>query len=914
MKDEPTPAAETSSSRTIDPGESGWHALPTDEVVAAALTHEEGLSSAEVAARLGEYGPNSLPTAPTRSLAAVFVSQFKSPLIYLLFAAAGIALSLGETNDAIVIFCVVTLNAVIGAFQEGRAERSLHALRKLATHSARVARDGEQQLVEASDLVPGDILVLEAGDAVTADARLLQGASLQIAEAALTGESVPVAKNHVPVAPETPLADRSDMVYAGTHVTAGRARAVVVTTGRSTEIGRIAALAESAEEPQTPLERRVEQFGNYIMIAAAAMFATIMAVGLVRGIELSELIMVCTSQVVGMIPEGLPVAMTIALAVGVQRMARRRAVVRRLAAVETLGSTTVICSDKTGTLTRNEMTVTAIHLADGRDLTVEGVGYAPRGDLLCEGTVRQPQDDAALRCFLEGLILCNDARLSGPRAEEPRWQPLGDPTEVALLTLAMKAGLVPSEVRAEAPRRAELPFDPSEKMMATQHDVPGGRRVFIKGAPEVVLAHCHTLRRDDDSELLDDAGRDRIRLAADSMAERALRVLAVAVVDDGEIDGGDGFAAFAGKATFLGMVGQLDPPREEVRDAVRECKAAGIRPVMVTGDHRVTGLAIAKTLGISEPGDLAVDGRELAAMSDEALAAKIDRISVFARVHPAQKLRIVESFQAHREVVAMTGDGVNDAPALVRADVGVAMGQGGTEVAKEAAEIVISDDNFATIVSAVEEGRVAYRNIKKVVLYLFSTSIAEVMVLLFAILLGYPPPLAAVQILWINLVTEGSVTVTLIMEPPEGDEMQRAPTPHDERLLSRDLLRRMLLMAPTMTLSTLGWFIFRQQQGVPFAQVQTETFTVLAVCQWFNVLNCRSEITSAFRMPLFRNPWLVGGLVLSNLMQIAVVFWPPLSGVFHTVPFDLGEVLAIGAVASAVLWVEELRKLIARRR
>jgi magnesium-transporting ATPase (P-type) len=873
-----------------------------------------GLTAAEAARRFAHHGPNVLREPRRRSLLAVFAGQFKSPLIYLLFGAAGLALALDHTNDAIVIFTVVLLNALVGTFQEGRAERSLEGLRKLASHKARVVREGIERIVEAREVVPGDLLILEAGDAVAADARLVDVVGLQIAEAALTGESVPVPKSLPPTERETPLADRRNMVYAGTHVTAGRARALVVATGLATEIGHIASLAEAAEEPPTPLERRIAQFGRYIIFAAIGMFVLVTAIGLLRGMPLGEIVMVGISQLVSMIPEGLPVAMTIALAVGVQRMARRKAVVRRLAAVETLGSTTVICSDKTGTLTRNEMTVTALHLPDGRRLSVSGTGYEPTGSFSDGAREVEPKEDEGLRALLEAGVLCNDAQLSGPHDAEPRWKPIGDPTEVALLTVALKAGIDPSELRSRTPRRAEIPFDSTAKMMATLHDGPRGTHVVLKGAPESVLELCGSMRRGAADEPLDDEARQAMRNAAEQMAQSALRVLAVAVVDVRELEPASGFAPFHGRATLLGLVGQIDPPRSEVKEAVERCRAAGIKPVMVTGDHKATGTAIARTLGIAREGDLAVDGRELEQMSDAELADRIDGISVFARVHPEQKLRIVEAFQKRHDVVAMTGDGVNDAPALVKADVGVAMGITGTEVAKEAAKIVIADDNFATIVAAVEEGRVVYRNIKKVILYLFSTSMAEVLVLFTALTLGYPPPLAAVQILWINLVTEGTVTVNLIMEPSEGDEMTRKPISPNEPLLTRILLARMAFMTPTIAAVTLGWFVYRQSLGLPFAQVQTETFTVLAVSQWFNVLNCRSEHRSALGMSLLKNPWLIGGLVLSNVLQAAVVFLPALNEVFHTVPFGLKEFLTIGAVASLVLWVEEIRKFVVRRR
>jgi magnesium-transporting ATPase (P-type) len=900
-----------SSTATESPAGS-WHATRAAEAVAVLRSDSErGLDLEEVARRQAAHGPNALPEPPRRSALAVFVRQFKSPLIYLLFVAAAIALALGERTDALVIAFVVLLNAVIGAFQEGRAERALAALRQLAAHKARVLRAGHELVVEARDLVPGDLLLLAAGDAIPADARLLEVAAVHVAEAALTGESVPVGKALEPHPVDTALGDRSNMVYAGTYVTAGRARAVVVGTALDTEIGRIASLAEATSEASTPLERRIEAFGKRIVVAAVGVFAAINLVGFLRGVPPGEMFMIAVSTLVGMVPEGLPVAMTIALAVGVQRMARRRAVVRRLSAVETLGSTTVICSDKTGTLTRNEMTVTAIYLPDGRQIAVNGIGYAPDGELLNGGRRLAGKDDVGLRALLEAAVLCNDAQLE-PDPEKNGWNPIGDPTEVALLTCALKAGIDPLELRARFPRECEAPFDAATKRMATQHASPQGSFVVIKGAPEVVLDLCRAVRVGTSTRDLDARARAETRSAADAMAQRALRLLAIAEVPGGHVEA-DG-VAIKEDAILLGLVGQIDPPRAEVAQAVQECRAAGIRPVVVTGDHKATALAIARELGIAQEGDTALDGIELERLSDTDLAAKLPQISVFARVHPAQKLRIVEAYRARGEIVAMTGDGVNDAPALVRADVGVAMGITGTDVAKDSAKIVIADDNFATIVAAVEEGRVVYRNIKKAVLLLMSTSVAEVAVLLLAMLLGYPPPFAAVQILWNNLVTEGVITVNLIMEPAEGDEMRRRPISPQEPLLTRIMLSRMAVMVPAIALSTLGWFTARTAAGIPAEQVQTETFTLLAICEWFNVLNCRSERASALNLSLLKNPWLLGGLIVGNLLQVAVVFWPPLSALLRTVPFGLTEVLALGLVGSLVLWAEEARKLALRRR
>ncbi|WP_425260724.1 cation-translocating P-type ATPase [Rubrivivax sp. RP6-9] len=890
-----------------------WHALEPAQVLQQLDADATlGLSAAVVALRRARHGDNALPEAPPRPLWRTFARQFVSPLIAILFVAAVLAVALGHLGDAGVILVVVLVNAVIGTFQEGRAERSMAALRRLSALQVRVLRDGGEQVVAARMLVPGDTVLLAAGDAVAADARLVEAAQLQLAEAALTGESVPVSKSVAAVPESAGLADRHGMVYSGTHVTAGRARAVVVATGARTEVGRIAGLTEGAEEPKTPLERRLAQFGRALVAAAVGLFVLVVLLGLWRQLPLADVLMVAISQMVSMVPEGLPVAMTIALAVGMQRMAQRGAIIRRLSAVETLGSTTVICSDKTGTLTKNEMTVVRLWLpgagdaaALAREVAVGGIGYAPGGALREGEMPLAAAADPALLALLQAAALCNDAQLLPPDGERTAWTVLGDPTEGALLVLARKAGLDLEALRRAAPRGAELPFDSDSKLMATRHAMDGApRRVFVKGAPESVLRLCGGEAP---------AVVQGARAAAEAMAAQALRVLAVAEVPDDPLAPEAGFDALTGRARLLGLVAQIDPPRDAVRQAVAACRGAGIRTVMVTGDHKLTGLAIARALGIARDGDAAVDGAELERLGEADLRAALPRIAVFARVQPAQKLRIVQALQARGEVVAMTGDGVNDAPALARADVGVAMGITGTEVAKSAAKIVLTDDNFSTLVAAVEQGRVVYGNLKKVILYLFATSIDEVAVLLLALLGGYPLPLAAVQILWINIVTEGTLTVNLVMDPADGDEMRRAPVPRDDRLLDRALLQRVALMASSAVAVCFGWFAWRHAQGVPEDLLRTEVFTLLAMCQWFNVMNCQSASRSALRLGLLRNRWLLGGLALSVALQMLVLYAPPMNALFHTQPLDAGTLLQLLALAGTVLWVEEARKGWVRR-
>jgi magnesium-transporting ATPase (P-type) len=870
------------------------------QVLARLGTTEAGLPPGEVAGRQAASGPNALPEKGRPSGFLVFLRQFKSPLIYLLLVAAAIAFAMGERADAAVVLGVLLTNAIFGAFQERRAERSMGALRKLATLRQRVRRGGSEELVEARDLVPGDVLELHAGDAVGADARLLEASRLATLEGALTGESTSVAKEVAPCAADAAVADRTAMVYAGTLVATGRGLAVVVATGTSTEVGRIAELTEGAEEPATPLERRLAQLGRHLAIAAVGVFLLVVAIGRWRGLAFSEILMVALSQLVSTVPEGLPVATTVALAVGMQRMARRGALVRRLAAVESLGSTTVICTDKTGTLTRNEMTAVAVWLPDGRSLTVDASGLAPSAEIRHGGAPLPAGGDPALTSLLEAAALCNDARLLPPDETDPSWRAMGDPTEAALLALALQGGVDPAGASLRFPRTGEVPFDAGRKMMATEHGVPDGRTVMIKGAPEAVLALCGPERR------------DAAATAAEALAARALRVLAFAQAPGGLPEGADPWGPMRGRARLLGMVGEIDPPRQDAADAVRRCRAAGIRPVMVTGDHRLTGVAIARNLDIARDGDLVLDGPELARLSAEELHRDIDRVAVFARVHPEQKLRIVEALQARGEVVAMTGDGVNDAPALARSEVGVAMGRSGTDVAKQAADVVLTRDDFSTIVAAVAEGRLVYRNLRKALLLLLSTGLAEVLVLVGALVVGMPYPFVAVQILWNNLVTEGTITVNLAMEPPEGDEMARPPTPPTAPLLGRALLGRILWLGAVITAITLGYFSWQVAGGRPLAETRTAAFTLLAFCEWANVLNVRSETRSVLSTPIWRNPWLLGGIAASVALQAAVLHWPPLMRLFHTVHLPASEIALLALLGTVVIWSEEARKALVR--
>ena len=765
-----------------------WHSLAPRRVAELlGVAPDVGLSDEAAAARLLRVGPNALPESRSTPTVVLLLRQYRSPLVYLLLAAGVGAFVLGHRTDAWVILAIVTANALLGAFQEGRAERSMAALRRMTASHARVLRSGREREIEARAVVPGDVMLVAAGDAICADARLLEAASLEVAAAALTGESMPVRKAAAEELNETPIADRGSMVYAATQVARGRGRAIVVATGLATEVGKIAVLTSTAEEPQTPLGARIAGFGHVLIYVGVALSVAIVALGTLRGIAVDAILMLAVSQLVAVVPEGLPVAVTVALALGARRIAHRGALVRRLVAVETLGSTTVICSDKTGTLTSNEMCVTAACLASGRALDVTGTGYAPEGRLESNGDVLSIADPD-VRALAEAVILCNDAELAPPAPDEPRWRALGDPTEAALLAFAAKAGASVDGVRSVSRRSAEAPFDPETKMMATWHERDGGAMVILKGAPEPVLERCSYCLSNGARQPLDEGRRAELHAAGEAMADRALRVLAVAVLPADttlrrDIEG-------LRDATLLGLVGQSDPPRDGVREAVDQCREAGIRVMMLTGDHEATARAIAHTLGILGDGDGVLGGRAIALLDDAELTRALDHVSVFARVHPAQKLRIVKSLQARGEIVAMTGDGVNDAPAIASANVGIAMGRIGTEVARIASKVVLTDDAFPTIVGAVEEGRAIHANLKKLILYLVSTSAAGVLVLMCALAVGLPAPLAAVQILWVNLVTDGAVALPLSTGIVERDVMRRPPVPAAEPLVTSALLRQ----------------------------------------------------------------------------------------------------------------------------
>jgi magnesium-transporting ATPase (P-type) len=889
-----------------------WHTLDADEALRALGTQVHGLSSDEARARLARYGPNRLAEVKPPSAWVRLARQFNNLLLYVLMAAAAVTALMGHWVDAGVIMAVVVLNAVIGFVQEGKAERALQAIRHLLAPHAVVLRDGRQHDVDAAELVPGDIVLLASGDSLPADVRLLQARNLRIDEAALTGESVPVDKRVEPVAADAAIGDRLCMGYAGTLVTQGQARAVVVATGNATEIGRIGKMLESVEQGTTPLLAKMAGFGRTLTFVILAAAAALFAFGLlVRGMPAAEVFMAAVGLAVAAIPEGLPAIMTITLAIGVQRMAQRHAVIRRLPAVETLGSVTVICSDKTGTLTRNEMTVQQVVCA-GQTVDVEGAGYAPEGALKLDGAVLEPAALAerapALAALVEVAALCNDASL---HEADGRWTLAGDPTEGALLTLAMKAGLNPAELKVERARLDVIPFESEHRFMATLHAADGGAVAFVKGAPERVLTMCATELDAQGREQPLDAARWHAEIEAQAQAGRRVLALARRTLPAGkqDLDHPD----VAQGLTLLGLVGIIDPPREEAVEAVAQCTAAGIRVVMITGDHGVTASAIAAQLGMGE-GLKAVTGPELEAMDDATMREVVRSTRVFARASPEHKLRLVRALKANGEVVAMTGDGVNDAPALKQADVGVAMGMKGTEAAKQAGAVVLADDNFASIAHAVEEGRTVYDNLKKTVTFLLPVNGGESMALLVAVLAGVALPIAPAQILWVNMVSSVALAMVLAFEPTEPDVMRRPPRVPDEPLLSRFLVWRIVFVSALFLGGIFGMHEWALAQGASVEAARTVAVNTLVCMEVFYLFSVRYLKAPSFTWRGVKGtPRVLAAVAGVFVLQLAFTYAPFMQALFRTEALALATGVAIVAVGVVLLVVLELEKTLLRR-
>ncbi|TCD48380.1 cation-transporting P-type ATPase [Chlorobium sp. N1] len=885
-----------------------WHTMESDEVLEALRAGPAGLEAPEAARRLRLQGPNRLSPPLKESRLLRFLSQFNNILIYVLVAAAGVTAALQHWVDTWVILGVVVLNALIGYLQEGKAEKAMDALKGMLSPQATVRRGGRTRRIAAEELVRGDIVLLQSGDKVPADLRLLRVKELKVDESILTGESVPAEKDTVAVRADTVLGDRRCMAYSGTLVASGTAEGVVASTADATEIGRISSMLGTVETLQTPLLRRVESFGRTLTFAIVVLSLFLFAFGvLLRGYRPAEMFNASVGLAVAAIPEGLPAIMTITLAIGVQAMARRRAIIRRLPAVETLGSVSVICTDKTGTLTRNEMTVRTLSL-EGKEFGVTGGGYDPHGTFTLEGLEADLALHPDLRVLAHVSLLCNDADLELRREG---WALSGDPTEGALLALGMKAGLDPESERGEWPRADHIPFESEHRFMASLHHNHDGRAfIYLKGAPEVVFDRCGSVWREDGALPF---RREYWEKRAAVMASRGERLLAIACRPVPGEQRTLGFGDVGEGLMLVGIAGMIDPPREEAVRAVARCRAAGIRVKMITGDHADTAGAIAAMTGIGD-GRAVLTGRDIETMDDGELRRRAMEVDVFARSSPEHKLRLVTALQASGNVVAMTGDGVNDAPALKRADVGIAMGVKGTEVSKEAAEMVLADDNFATIASAVEEGRTVYDNLKKSILFVLPTNGGEALSILFAVLLGYTMPITAVQILWVNMVTAVTLALTLAFEPAEEDVMRRRPRRADEPLLSAFVSWRILYVSLILVGGTFGLFLFYEEAGCSHACARTVAVNTLVFFEIFYLFSSRFFRRSVFtRRGLHGNPYVLAAAAVLLLLQALFTYAPFMQRVFGTVALDRRQWLVILAVSSSVLFLVELEKLLLRR-
>jgi len=872
-----------------------WHALSCHEACERLNSDLEcGLTPTEAERRLSQHGPNRLPEKAARPAWALFLDQFKSLLTLVLMAAGVLAGIIGDTTDMVVILVVVLFNASLGFYQEFRAEKILDALKGMLAQQSRVKRDGVKAEIMAEHVVRGDLVLLEAGDRVPADGRLVATHGLEIDESSLTGESVASVKGTHALEHETPLADRANQAFMNTVVTRGRGEMLVTATGGATEMGRIVGMLETALEGRTPLQERLDQLGRRLALIAGVVVAFILVMGVVRGEPLAQIILTAVALAVAAIPEGLPAVVTVTLAIGMARMAGKGAIVKRLAAVETLGSTTVICSDKTGTLTLNQMTAKA-GWAAGRRFAVEGEGYDGAGRVLPDDGAGALPDLAPL---LRAAALCNDSRLCQGAL-------IGDPTEGALLVLAEKAGAA-----VQWPRLAELPFDSARKLMITVHRDGEAIRLMVKGAPDVVLEHCRAIRFADGDRPLTEGLLAELRGEMERMGGHALRVLALAEAEADEHALRDPLAAAGNGLVLTALVGLMDPPRPSARQAVAACAEAGIAVKMITGDHRVTAAAIARGLGLD--GEV-VTGADLDRMDDDELDRRVDAIAVFARVAPEHKVRIVAALKSRGHVVAMTGDGVNDAAALKRAHIGVAMGRTGSDVTREAATMVLTDDDFATVVHAVQEGRTIYDNIVKFVRFQLSTNVGALLAVLAAPLLGLPVPFHPIQILWVNIIMDGPPALALAFDPPRKGLMGEKPRPRSEPILSTHRLCRLIAYGLTMAVGTLGvlwWAGGGANPDDPHAR--TLAFTTFVLFQVFNVFNARVGAESAFGPRTFSNGklWLALAGVLG--LQALAVHWGPAQGLFHTAPLSLSDWGVAAAVASSVLLLDEGRKLLAR--
>jgi Ca2+-transporting ATPase len=921
------------------------HAQPVESLVGVLRTHlTMGLRDEEASARLAQYGPNELRERPRPTFWHLLLGQFNNFLVIILIASAVISLFLGEYVDASAIMAIVILNAILGVVQESKAEEALAALKKMAAPEARVIRSGHIRTIPSRELVPGDVVLLEAGHYVPADVRLVEAVNLKVDEAALTGESVPVQKDaEVLLDRELPIGDRRNSAFMGTMVTYGRGKAIVVATGMHTQFGLIAEMIQSYEEEATPLQRKLDQLGHWLGIACLVICGIVGLVGVLRGLPLLEMFMTAVSLAIAAVPEGLPAVVTICLALGMQEMIRRHALIRKLPAVETLGSATVICSDKTGTLTQNEMMVVRCW-TEGRSFTLSGEGYQPHGEFRREGQPFDPQADLLTRLLCYGAALCNDAVLepSGQVADgSPTWRMVGDPTEGALVVAAAKAGLWKKELEKSYPRVAEAPFDSERKRMSTVHSFaslkdkqismdndqipkPNIARsgqifghspyvAFVKGAPDMLLERCTQVVANGGVRSLDETWRQNILAANEAMSRQALRVLGIAYRPLETPPANPDAKTLERDLTFIGLMGMIDPARPEVKPAVQMAKGAGLKSVMVTGDYLQTAVAIAQELDLLSPEGKVLTGAELDRLDDTTFTDMVEEVDVYARVSPQHKVRIVEAFKKRGHVVAMTGDGVNDAPALKRADIGVAMGITGTDVSKETADMVLTDDNYASIVSAVEAGRVIYSNIRKFVYYLLSCNVGEILVIFLAMLARLPVPLKPIQLLWLNLVTDGAPALALGLEKGEPGIMRRPPRPTGEPVINREMQWGIVIQSVAITSAVLAAFIYglRSFPG-DLAAAQTLAFVTLTASELLRAFTSRSERYSLFSIGVFSNRWMLLAVSSSFLLLLAVLYVPFLQPFFSVMPLGLWEWLVILPLVLIPSIAAELTKLVLR--
>ncbi len=899
-----------------------WHNLSVSEVIESLNSGTQGLTGEEAERRLAQFGPNELTEKGKKPQWMLFLEQFKNFLIIILLIAAivsGVLAITGEGDiwDPILIVVIVLFAAGLGFFQESRSEKAMEALKQMTAPTATVIRDGEEEDIPARDLVPGDIILLQTGDRIPADSRLTEAVNLKIDEAPLTGESVSVGKKTEIISGDVPVADRKNMAYMGTTVVYGRGKAIVAATGMATEFGKIAVMLQEVKPPPTPLQLSLDKIGKILGIACLAICAVVAGVGILVGMfsHILEAFIWGVSLAVAAVPEALPAVTTICLALGVQRMVKRHALVRRLPAVETLGCTTFICSDKTGTLTQNEMTVRKIYV-NGGTIDVGGIGYEPEGSFYLNDTAITPQDEPHLVRLLRAGASCNDSHLTNA---DGAWQVRGDPTEGALTVVAAKAGIKAQELIT--PRIAEVPFSSERKRMTTIHDTPQGIMAYSKGAPEIILDSCTRIYSEGIERELTEQDRGRIVQVNQEMAAGALRVLGLAYKSLADKEQGSEVAEEAEEEmVWLGLVGMIDPPREEVKGAVKLCDQAGIKSVMITGDHKLTAVAIAKELGILKEGGVALTGAEVDKLSDEEFEALVGKIDVYARVSPAHKLRVIEALQGKGHAVAMTGDGVNDAPALKKADIGVAMGITGTDVSKEAGAMILTDDNFASIVAAVEEGRNIFANIRKYLIYLLSCNIGEVLLMLLAFVIGTATglykivPLVALQILVVNLVTDGLPALALAVEPGEPGIMRRPPRDPRRSIFDKPMVNYLLGIGFWTMLASLGVFLWALNSGRSPLEAQCLCFVTLVSVELFNCFNCRSERLSIFRMNPSGNKWLLAAVASSWAIAVAIVYLPFFQGPFHTYAMSLQDWVIVVLAGVSVLIPVEISKLIMARR